>query len=114
MKPSTSPATDHEREKNQMFRALSEQRRRSTLRILQRHRKANLSGIAKEIARMESDGSSSDVPSDAVTAVRIDLYHRHLPILAEAGLVQYMEGRNVLALSEYGTNVTAYLEESPL
>ncbi|WP_425607440.1 DUF7344 domain-containing protein [Halomontanus rarus] len=91
---------------DQVIRALSEQRRRSTLRVLQQHQEATISKIAKEIAAKEDDGPNSDVRSDAV---HIDLYHCHIPILAEAGLVHYTEDQDVVAISEHGTNITAFL-----
>lgn len=111
MIPSPPPTTDHERERNRLFRALSVQRRRFTLRVLSQNQETNLSEIAREIATRENDRSTGDVPSDVITDVQIDLYHRHIPVLAEAGLVHYVEEPNVVAISEYGTDVTVCLEE---
>lgn len=66
--------------------------------------------MANEIARKEGDGPDSDVLSDAI---RIDLYHRHVPILAEACLVYYEEERDIVALTEHGTNTNSFIEECP-
>ena len=102
------------REKDQVFRALSKQRRRSTLRILEREQAATIAEIAAEIAARQDEEASTDDRSDVVTAVRADLYHHHVPVLADAGLVHYAEHRDVVALSEHGTNVTATLEGGSL
>jgi len=96
------------REKDQMIQILSEQRRRSTLQVLQQHQEAAISEIAKEIAAREDNGPNNDVRSDAV---RIDLYHCHVPILADADLVHYTEEWDIVAISEHGTNITVFLEE---
>lgn len=107
--PSLSPESIHPQEKDQVIRALSEQRRRSTLQVLHQCREATISEIAKEIAAKEDDKPNSDNQSDAI---RIDLYHRHIPILAEAGLVHYTEERDAIAISEYGMNATSFISES--
>lgn len=109
--PSEPADPTHPGEKDQVFRALSEQRRRSTLRVLQQHQEATIAEIAEKIVAMEGVGPNSDDISDLVTAVRIRLYHHHIPILADAGLVRYAEERDVVAISERGTNATAHLEE---
>lgn len=106
--PNTSPEPDHPREKDQVIRALSEHCRRSTLQVLQQHQDATISEIAKEIAAKRDDGQNSNGQSDAV---HIDLHHRHVPILAEAGLVYYTEEREIVAISEHGTKITELLEE---
>jgi DNA-binding transcriptional ArsR family regulator len=99
----------HRREKDKIFRALSEQRRRFALQFLQQHQEATISEMANEIAKREDDRPDGDVLSDAV---RIDLYHRHVPILAEAGLVHYEEERDIVTISEHGTNANSFLEGS--
>lgn len=114
MDPSTSRAPSHGRKNDQVLRALSDQRRRYTLQVLRRHREARLSEIADEVARSEDGDPASAGPADAVSDIRIDLYHRHVPLLVDAGLVDYTEGWNVVAISERGVFVTAYLDEVSL
>lgn len=97
-----------------MLRALSDQRRRATLQILRRHQKARLSEIADEVARREDDDAGSAGTADTISDIRIDLYHRHVPLLVDAGLVHYTEGRNAVAISEQGILATAYLDEGSL
>lgn len=106
--PRRSPKPTHPRENDQVIWALSEQHRRSTLQVLQQHRKATIAEIAQEIAAREDDGPNSDVRSDAI---RINLYHHHIPILAESGLVHYLEEQDIVAISKHGMNTTAFLGE---
>jgi len=107
--PRMSSDQPHQNEKDEIFRALSERRRRFALQFLQHQQEATISEIANEIARKEDDGPDSDGLSDAV---RLDLYHRHVPILAEAGLVHYEEERDIVTISEPGTNAGLFLEGS--
>lgn len=108
--PSVPAEPTHSRGKDQMFQAFSEQRRRFTLRVLRQHQEATVSELAKEVAAREDDGTNSNDISNAVTEVCTDLYHRHIPILAEAGLVHTVEEQDVVAISKHGMNATAYLE----
>lgn len=108
--PTITPKSNHPRKKDRLFRALSKQRRRRTLRVLQQHQQASISEIAQKIALCEDGAPSSDGPSDTVTEIHIDLYHRHIPILAAAGLIYYVEERDVIAISEHGMNAIAYME----
>jgi len=107
--PRMSSDQPHQNEKDEIFRALSERRRRFALQFLQHQQEATISEIANEIARKEDDGPDSDGLSDAV---RLDLYHRHVPVLAEAGLVHYEEERDIVTISEPGTNAGLFLEGS--
>jgi len=110
--PNMSLGPTRPRERDDVFRALSKTRRRDILRALQRHREVTISELAKEIVAREDGGLNSDDISDAVTAVRVELYHHHVPMLVEGGLVHYAEERDAVTLSEVGTIATAYLDEA--
>ncbi|WP_158056286.1 helix-turn-helix transcriptional regulator [Halorussus halophilus] len=62
------------------FRALADERRRKTLWYLDRHETADLTDLADHL----SDGSE-----DAARRAYTSLYHKHLPMLSAAGLVEY-------------------------
>lgn len=62
------------------FRALADDCRRETLLYLDKHETAELSDLADFLA----DGGE-----DAVRRTYTSLYHKHLPMLSEAGLVEY-------------------------
>lgn len=105
------PDPSEERAQNQLFRALSHQHRRFILRLLRQHRELRLSTVAENIARREHDGPIDEIPAHEIQAVSIDLYHRHIPNLVEADLVDHAEKRDILTISDRGLTGYACLEE---
>lgn len=68
-------------------RLLASGRRRALLEVLaERHPPTDLEGLAAAVA--ERDHGDRRRESDA-SRVAIDLHHRHLPMLTEAGVVEY-------------------------
>jgi hypothetical protein len=45
--------------------------------------------LATRLATAESDAATETPPEERLEAVRIELYHTHLPKLAELGVVEY-------------------------
>jgi len=75
-------------------RLLSNERRRTVLRVLEHEAEATtLAALATAVAAAEPDVDRSDstVDEDATVddAVQIELHHIHLPMLDDAGLVDY-------------------------
>lgn len=71
-----------------LFRALADERRRTTLSVLseQRH-PIRLETLARDVAAREAGEPERAVSGAAVDRVRVSLVHSHLPLLREAGLV---------------------------
>jgi hypothetical protein len=72
-----------------VFRALAHDRRRHTLSCLQEHRTILLPDLAELVAERECDSDLNELPAEQVTEIYFSLYHRHIPVLTEAGLAQY-------------------------
>ena len=69
-------------------RLLSNERRRTVLRVLEHEAEATtLAALATAVAAAEPDVDRSDSTVD--DAVQIELHHVHLPMLDCAGLVDY-------------------------
>ena len=82
LRAASAELTDSER-----HRLLSSGRRRVLLEVLaERHPPADLDGLAAAV--VERDDGDRRTASDA-SRVAIDLHHCHLPMLAEAGVVEY-------------------------
>nr|WP_254767991.1 hypothetical protein [Salinilacihabitans rarus] len=83
--PAGGPADD---DLDALFRALADERRRTTLAVLseQRH-PIRLDTLARDVAAREAGEPERVVSGAAVDRVRVSLVHSHLPLLREAGLV---------------------------
>lgn len=70
--------------------ALAHRRRRHVLRCLaERGSAMRLTALATAVARRELDDADVDYADAIVERVRRSLHHRHVPKLADAGLVEY-------------------------
>jgi len=69
-----------------LYRSLAHQRRRHLLRYLQTAEESviKLDTLVEDIVQKESDSLTSDKES-----IRIDLYHVHLPLLNEKGVIDF-------------------------
>lgn len=78
-------------------RCLSRPRRRYVLhRLSETETPLALADVAEDIADWEAESSQTDCSDEAIGSVQVALHHVHLPMLAEADLVQYdVEQRTV-------------------
>lgn len=84
-----------------MFDVLSADRRRHTLQYLvETDATVPLSKLATAVATAETGESSAS--TDAQQQVAIDLHHRHLPKLADEGLISYDVDANLTTVTETG------------
>lgn len=85
--------------------ALSHHERREALNILRTAgRPLALADLAVELARKLEDFDSKVEEKERAERSKLELYHRHIPRLAEAGLLDYDEDRNVVALTDTATD----------
>ena len=76
----TGPAAERESRLDRLFRLLSSRTRRELLRILDhRHHPMSIRRLAADLSETGSDEATT----------RLELYHRHLPALDAAGLVDW-------------------------
>ena len=66
--------------------------------------------LAREIATRSDRVLSDDGESDPVESIRIELYHNHLPKLAEADLIEYDQDVNLVSSSPATTHLTALVQ----
>lgn len=53
------------------------------------HQSLSIDDLVKAIVKHNHHASPSEAADERVTRIRTDLYHVHLPKLAEAGLIRY-------------------------
>lgn len=84
-----------------LFEVLSRERRRYALYCLQRHRNPmTLANLADEVALLErGERSLADVPEEEVKSVHMDLYHSHVPKMADEGVVEYDQDGDAVRLT---------------
>jgi DNA-binding transcriptional ArsR family regulator len=73
-----------------LFGALDDPRRRAVLAVLS-HQFGTIRSetLAREIGARERDTTERLVPAEDVQRILVSLYHVHLPILSEAGLIEH-------------------------
>jgi hypothetical protein len=98
--------------KGELFDALSNDRRRETLRYLLRQEDgASTKGkVARHIAARETDKPVAQVASDERKRVYIALHQTHLPKLHDLGLVEYDSSQGALRLSDGCDGLAVYLD----
>ena len=82
-------------------RLVEHERRRWTLRtLLAFDEPVTLPDLAEEVAIREVDRPITDIPGDRVKEIYLSLYHTHVPKLADAGLVEYEQEADLVALAD--------------
>jgi hypothetical protein len=93
-----------------IYRLLSARRRRYTLYYLYRYENpVRLPDIADQITKWE--GPSPRLPKDSLHTYN-DLYHCHIPKLADAGIVSYRQSEDVVSLDKNAVQLRPYLEQA--
>lgn len=69
-----------------------------------------LADLADEVATVEHGTVISEIPAEEVKRVYLDLYHSHVPKLAEADVVEYSQESDLVELSAGADRLTPYLE----
>ena len=82
------------------YEVLSNPRRRVVCSVLCRCDRLPVSDLASHIVARETGEPLEDVPTETIESVQIDLYHRHLPKLEDAGLVAWQPGSGNVAVGD--------------
>lgn len=70
-----------------------------------------LADVADEIAVATSDGVPlTEIAPETVAEIYMELYHTHIPRLADHEVVRYDQERDLVALSENADQLNPYLE----
>jgi hypothetical protein len=84
-----SPVGDRRTAVDTLLSALSHRRRRDILYALSEDPIADVESLATIIAAREANRSREQISADERESVLIDLYHNHLPKLADRRLIEY-------------------------
>lgn len=95
---------------DELLSLLSYRRRRDTLYYISDHETASLESLATSIAAREADIPAENVSADEREAVLIDLYHNHLPKLADQRLIEYDSRSGAIMWSSPPDNLEELLE----
>lgn len=98
---------------DEILRAAANERRRSVIdHLRESEQPIALAELAQRLAR--SDRTASDAPLDQteVDRLTIELYHTHIPILADADVVVFDEDRHTIGEGETFERLTRLLTAS--
>lgn len=98
-----------------VFGLLADRRRRFVLACLaDRTGSTSRRELARAIAVRENESPIDEVPDEVVENVAVSLAHKHLPKLAEAGVVEYDQVRGLVRPAETADGVGQVLSETVL
>jgi len=97
-----------------LYRALSATRRRRLLYLLNRDDDdaASVGELATLLAGWDATESNRLVTAEDRRQIIVDLYHRHVPLLAETGLVTYDDEDGTLQLTDLDDRVRELVVDS--
>lgn len=105
---SHSVPTTTETDVDHLLAVVSNRRRRRIVRCLRHGGTLRVEELAALVASAEEDATA---PGDgvAVERVRVDLRHRHLPLLDDAGLLRFADDGATVVASDLGNRVADWL-----
>ena len=84
-----------------LFDVLSDSRRRFVLACLDEYATPlALGDVADELAVRERDAAITEIAAEDVRSVYADLYHVHVPKMADFGIVEYSQERDAVTLAD--------------
>ncbi|MFP9191686.1 DUF7344 domain-containing protein [Natronosalvus vescus] len=87
---------------DEVLQALGHQRRRLLYDVLRTHeQELTLPDAAEEVAQQEANRPITELSAERIADVYISLYHDHLPRLVEAGLLEYDQENDLVALATH-------------
>lgn len=93
-------------QRDELYEALSRERRRRILSVLaETEGPLGVDELARAVAARERDARPADLDEADVERVRVSLYHRHVPKLADAGLVVRDDEAGHVSLTALGERV---------
>lgn len=92
-----------------IFALLADHRRRYALWYLREHGSMRLPDLAEEVARRKYDTTIPELPEEEIKHLYMDLWHTHIPKLADADVVRYNQDRDTVMLGENADRVLRFL-----
>lgn len=108
----TATSDDDGPSRDEVFSALSNNRRRNVITYLKYHDgdDARVRDIAEQLAAWENDLEIPEVTYKQRKRVYTALHQSHLPKLAESGFIEYESDRGLVSLTEESKQLEVYLE----
>jgi len=94
------------------FRALADNRRRIVLTQLLQHNELTLADLAELVIEQERGEPVTAVSDERVRDLYLTLYHSHLPVLEESGLVRYEQELDLVAKTERTESLLRRVQET--
>ncbi|MCG1007195.1 DUF7344 domain-containing protein [Halorubrum lacusprofundi] len=97
--------------RDEVFKALSNRRRRNVITYLKQHDDdARVRDISEQLAAWENDVEIPEVTYKQRKRVYTALHQSHLPKLAGGGFIDYEPNRGIVSLTEESRQLEMYLE----
>lgn len=93
------------------YRALGAQRRRRSLAYVLTNEHCSVDELVDVLAGWETVGTEM-VPDNCFDLLKVELYHVHLPILEEAGLIEYDEETGKISIEPLADPVKEFIHKS--
>lgn len=108
----TATSDDDGPSRDEVFTALSNNRRRNVITYLKYHGgdDARVRDIAEQLAAWENDLEIPEVTYKQRKRVYTALHQSHLPKLAESGFIEYESDRGLVSLTAESKQLEVYLE----
>jgi len=87
-----------------VYRVLADRRRRGVVRFLDERRDV---ATVDELSEWLWERERGQGGADSRSQIAVDLYHSSLPMMAEAGIVEYEEDEGAVSLTDRGRTVAA-------
>lgn len=111
MPSSTSGPSDRSLSTETISTLLAHERRHAVLDVLRTHDEPlPLADLADEVAVRERERRIDSIPAEEVKRIYMSLYHRHVAKLANHGVVEYDQDRDIVALTERAGCLMPFLE----
>jgi len=95
---------------DRLFRALAAEERRLALVVLTEHHTLSLPDLAETVIEHRRARPVADLSAEDVKECYLDLYHRHVPLLEDAGLIEYEQERDLVRITGRGDDTADGLE----
>lgn len=103
--------TDRDVEADDLFDVLSDARRRFVLACLREYATPMaLADVADELATWEHDAPITQISEEEVTSLYLSLYHMHIPKMDDAGIIEYSQERDAVALTEDSEDIASLVD----
>ncbi|MBX0324051.1 hypothetical protein EGH21_13520 [Halomicroarcula sp. F13] len=85
---------------DRVYRALAAEERRLALACLEHHRQLTLPDLAELVLERQQDADVASLSGERLRDTYFQLYHTHVPVLEDCGLVRYSQEDDLVAATD--------------